>query len=130
MSAQAALVAGVAGAPEVHDLDRQLACGAKHLVRDGGPVEQAGEARAAARPDHQLAGTGLMRRPDQAGGRVTGPDQPQGPAQLTKQAAVLLQLRLRRRVKVVERRDVHRLEPGGGEPGELSRVADEPLVGG
>ena len=54
----------------------------------------------------------------------------QSPAQFAEQPAVLLQPRLRRLVEVVDRPDVHPLEPGIGQPGEMGGVADEPFVGG
>jgi hypothetical protein len=86
--------------------------------------------RAAARPDHELAGTGPAGGPDQAGSRVAGPDHTQRPAQFAEQLAVLLQLGPRRLVEIVDRRDVHPFEPGTGEPGEISGITDEPFVGG
>src|ERR1700729_417653 len=91
MSWASPLVAGLVRPPDVHDLDGQVASGAEHLVRERGPGQQARPARAAARPDHELAGSGLAGGPDQPGSRVVGPDLPQGPAQFPEQPAVLLQ---------------------------------------
>jgi hypothetical protein len=80
-------------------------------------------------PDHELAGAGVASGLDQSRGGVAGPDFKQGPAEFAEQLAILLEP-LRRRVEVVQRADVHRLESGVGKPGEVGGVADEPLVGG
>ena len=79
LSAGTPLVAGLAGPPDVHDLDGQLVSRAERLVRHCGPFEQAGEVRVAARSDHELGGAGLAGGPDQAGIRVAGPDYAQRP---------------------------------------------------
>jgi adenylate kinase family enzyme len=105
----APLVAGLVRAPDVHDLDGQVAGGAEHLIRDRGPGQQARPARAAARPDHELTGSRLAGGPDQPGSRVAGPDLAQGAAQFAEQLAVLGQPGLRWLVEVVDRPDVHPL---------------------
>ncbi len=101
------LAAGLARPPDVHDLDGEVPSRAKHLVRHGGPVQQAGPARAAGRPDHQLAGAGLVCGPDQSRSGVAGPDLGQSPVQVAKQPTVLLQPRSGWLVEVVDGPDVH-----------------------
>ena len=49
---------------------------------------------------------------------------------LAELPTVLLQPGVRRPAEVVDVPDVHALEPGIGQPGQLGGVADEPFVGG
>src|SRR5271169_1259268 len=80
MSWAAPLVAGLVRLPDVHDLDGQVAGRAEYLVRHRRRAQQTRPARATARPDHELAGSGLPGCPDQPGSRVVGPDLAQSPA--------------------------------------------------
>jgi SAM-dependent methyltransferase len=124
------IAAGLVRLSDVHDLDRKVAGRAEHLVRHGGPVQQARPVRPAARPEHELAGAGFAGGLDQSGSGVVGPDFTQGPAQFAEQPAVLLEPLCGRLVEEVQRADVHGHQPGVGKPGEAGGVADEPLVGG
>src|ERR1700734_4051207 len=100
------------------------------LVLSGRPTFTTWTGRApAARGTCSVTVDPVSRRDKRPRGGVAGPDFKQGPAQFGKQPAVLLEP-LRRRVEVVQRADVHRLEPGVGKPGEVGGVADKPLVGG
>ena len=123
-------MAGCVRAPDVHDVDGQVAGRAEHLVCHRGPVQQARPARPALRPDHELASVGLACGLDQPGSNVAGPDLKERPAQLVQQLAILLELGRRRLVEVVDRPDVHPVKPGIGQPGEVGGLADEPLVDG
>src|SRR5271170_4644586 len=125
MSWASPLVAGLVRLPDVHDLDGQVASRAEYLVRHRRSVQQTRPARATARPDHELTGSGLAGGPDQPGSRVAGPDLEQRPAQFAEQPTVLLQLGLGWPVQIVDGPDVYPLEPGIGQPGEMGGVRDE-----
>src|SRR5258708_17700749 len=70
----APLVAALLRPPHVHNLDGQVASRAEHPLPHRPPVQQTPPVRAAARPDHGLAGAGLASGLDQR------PSSPPGPA--------------------------------------------------